>query len=330
MDRNMTHLFILNPKSFWNMWKQTQVLNRIQSFFSTIENNDYAIHISRFPRDAAGFIPVFARTLPKETVLRVYAIGGDGILFDCLNGIMGLENAELASIPYGHTNNFILGFGKNEDVFFKRLALQYNAPTIPLDVIRCGNTYALSHCIIGMEAEIVRSVEKARERMQKGNVFSQWLARKLHAILYYFSVFSVITNNKVMLQNYELDIDGGKLSGAYLGLHIYNSPYVNGSWHPVRNSLPNDGILDMIIPKGRGRRQVLRMLPLFLSGDHKTLPRNLIYKQLRRISVSSDKILRVNLDGIIFFEAGLELELLPAALRFVDATRRGYKGAADD
>jgi diacylglycerol kinase family enzyme len=330
MDRNMMHLFILNPKSFWNMWKQTQVLNRIQSFFSTIENKDYVIHISRFPRDAAGFIPMFAKTLPKETALRVYAIGGDGILFDCLNGIMGIENAELASIPYGHTNNFIQGFGKNEDVFFKRLALQYNAPTILLDVIRCGNNYALSHCIIGMEAEIVRSVEKIRERMQKGNSLSQWLARKLHTALYYFSVFSVITANRLMLQQYELDIDGEKLSGVYLGLHIYNSPYINGSLHPVKKALPNDGILDMLIPRGQGRRQVSRMLPLFLSGSKETLPGHFIYKQLRKISVNSDKILRINLDGIVFFETEIELELLPGAVRFVDATRRGYKGAGDE
>jgi len=330
MDRNMTHLFILNPKSFWNMWKQTQVLNRIQSFFSTIENTEYTIHISRFPRDATGFIPTFAKKLPKDTVLRVYAIGGDGILFDCLNGIMGIENAELASIPYGHTNNFIRGFGKNEDVFFKRLALQYNAPTIPLDIIRCGTNYALSHCIIGMEAEVIRSVERIREKMHKNNSLSLWLARKLHMLLYYFSVFSVITDNEIMLQQYELDIDGEKLSGDYLGLHIYNSPYIHGSLHPVRNALPNDGILDMIIPQGQGKYQVFRMLPLFLSGSKRTLPRHFIYKQLRKISVNSNKILRVNLDGIVFFETGLDLELLPSALRFVDATRRGYKGVGDE
>jgi diacylglycerol kinase family enzyme len=330
MDRNMMHLFILNPRSFWNMWKQTQVLNRIQSFFNTIENNDYFIHISRFPRDAAGFIPVFAKKLPKETVLRVYAIGGDGILFDCLNGIMGIENVELASIPYGHTNNFVRGFGKNEDIFFKRLALQYNAPTILLDVIRCGNNYALSHCIVGMGAEIIRSVEKNREKMQKGNSISQWLVRKLYIMLYYFSVFSVIKETRSMLQKYELDIDGEKLSGVYLGLHIFNSPYIKGNKHPVRNSMPNDGILDMIIPYRQGRRQVFRIHSLFLSGNRKTLPRHFIYKQLRKISVNSDKILRINLDGIVFFENAIDLELLPSALRFVDATRRGYKGAGDD
>jgi len=324
------HLFILNPKSFWNRWKQTQVLSRIQSFFSTIENNDYTIHISRFPRDAAGFIPVFAKTLPKETVLRVYAIGGDGILFDCLNGIMGIENAELAAIPYGHTNDFIRGFGKNEDVFFKRLALQYNAPTILLDVIRCGANYAISHCVIGMEAEIVRSVGKTREKMQKGNSLNNWLARKLHAMLYYFSVFAVIMGNRLMLQKYDLDIDGEKLSGLYLGLHIYNSPYINNNLHPVKTAMPNDGILDMIIPQGQGRRQAFRMLPLFLSGSGKTIPKHFLYKQLRKMNVSSDKILRIDLDGIVFFETGLELELLPSALRFVDATRRGYKGAVDD
>jgi diacylglycerol kinase family enzyme len=329
MDKNMKHLFILNPKSFWNMWKQTQVLNRIQSFFSTIDNNDYAIHISRFPRDAAGFIPVFAKTLPKETILRVYAIGGDGILFDCLNGVMGIENAELASIPYGRTNDFIRGFGKNEDVFFKRLALQYNAPTIPLDVIRCGDIYALSHCVIGIEAEIARSVGKIREKMQKGNSLSQWLARKLNILLYYFSVFSVFTDNRLMRQQYELDIDGERLTGVYLGLRIFNSPYIN-EWHPVKNALPNDGLLDMIVPHRQGKRQVFRMFPLFFPGTKKTLPKYFIYKQLRKISVDSNTILRVNLDGIIFFETGIELELLPSAVRFVDATRRGYKGAADD
>jgi diacylglycerol kinase family enzyme len=329
MDRNMMHLFILNPKSFWNMWKQTQVLNRIQSFFNTIENNDYAIHISRFPRDAVGFIPAFARTLPKGTALRVYAIGGDGILFDCLNGVMSIENAELASIPYGHTNDFIRGFGKNEDVFFKRLALQYNAPTILLDVIRCGTNYALSHCVIGIEAEIARSVERIRERMQKSNALSQWLARRLHTLLYYFNVFFVIADNKVMLQKYDLNIDGEKLSGVYFGLYIFNSPYIN-EWHPVKNAMPNDGILDMIIPHRKGRRQVFRMLPLFFPGNNKMFSRYFIYKQLRKISVNSNRILRVNLDGIIFFENWLELELLPSALRFVDATRRGYKGAGDD
>jgi len=133
-----------------------------------------------------------------------------------------------------------------------------------------------------------------------------------------------------MLQQYELDVDGEKLSGIYLGLHIYNSPYINGNQHPVRNALPNDGILDMIIPNGQGRRQVLRMLPLFLSGSKRAIPKRFTYKQLRKISVNSDKILRVNLDGIVFFETSIELELLPSVLRFVDATRRGYKGVGDE
>jgi len=327
----MMHLFILNPKSFWNKWKQTQVLNRIQSFFSTIENTDYDIHISRFPRDASGFIPVFAKTLPKDTTLRVYAIGGDGILFDCLNGIMGLENVELAVIPYGHTNNFVRGFGKSEDIFFKRLALQYNAPVIPMDVIRCGNNYALGHCIIGTEAEVVRLVGRIREKMQKGNSMSRWLARRLHTMLYYFSVLSVTSGSKkLMLQQYDLDIDGETMSGVYMGFYLYNSPFINGTRHPVKTSMPNDGMMDMIIPRKHGRAQFLSILPLFLSGNRKALPRHFIYKQINKLKISSNRVLRISLDGIVFFESDVEVELLPAALKFVDATRRGYKGAADD
>jgi len=165
--------------------------------------------------------------------------------------------------------------------------------------------------------------------MQKGNALSQWLARRLRLLLYYFSVFSVIANNNLIRQKYELDIDGEKLSGVYLGFHIFNSPYIN-DWHPVKNALPNDGMLDMIIPHKQGRRQVFRMLPLFFPGNNEKLPRYFSYKQLRKLSVTSNEILRVNLDGVIFFEKEIELELLPSALRFVDATRRGYKGAVDD
>jgi hypothetical protein len=39
-NNNTKHLFILNPKSFWHKWKQTQVLSRIHGFFNTANNTN--------------------------------------------------------------------------------------------------------------------------------------------------------------------------------------------------------------------------------------------------------------------------------------------------
>ena len=146
MDSNIKHLFILNPQAFWNKSKHDKVLASIHTYFLSTGRN-YEIFESRFPRDAISYIPLYAKNLSEDISLRVYAIGGDAILYDCLNGIIGLKNAELGVIPYGLTNNFVRGFGKNAKDFFRNIEMQSKAASVPFDVIRCGNNYSLNYCI---------------------------------------------------------------------------------------------------------------------------------------------------------------------------------------
>ena len=320
------HLFIINPKSFWNTWKQEEVLDKIHGFFLN-NHADYTVHISRFPRDAVGFIPLFAKELPENTSLRVYAVGGDGILFDCLNGIMGLKNAELAAMPYGHTNNFIRGFGKNSKSAFRNIAQQCNASAIPMDVMRCGNNYALSYCVVGIEAEVVRIAEKIREFMYNRKTFIQWLCRRLYKLFYYFSAFISCMKKKFLDQRYEITIDGTSDSDVYLGLAIFNAPYYGGNLHPVSTAMPNDGVLEMLNIRGRGFWRTYSLLPFYVSGRRRLFPKNFIHNQGQKISVCSMNPLRISMDDVVFFEQRLEIELQPGAVQFVDAGNRGYMGA---
>jgi diacylglycerol kinase family enzyme len=273
-----------------------------------------------------GFIPLFAKKLPEGTTLRVYAVGGDGILFDCLNGMIRLENAELAAIPYGYTNNFVRGFDKSEKIYFRHLAQQYTAPTIPMDVIRCGSQYALNYCIIGSEAEAIYRAEKEREQWMEGQPFSRWLCRQLYSLFYITNGIAACSQRKFMLQKYDIEIDGEKISGAIQSLSVFNGPYYGGNWHPVSKAMPNDGILDMLVIRNHGPLQALFLLPFYISDHYKMFFRNLTLKQGRKISIRSEDILRICMDGIIFFESEFEMELLPAAIKFVDASRYGYKG----
>jgi diacylglycerol kinase family enzyme len=325
-----THLFIINPKSFWNSYKRDEVLDRIHGFFRANNDSNYAIHISRFPRDAVCFIPSFAKEIPEGNSLRVYAVGGDGILFDCLNGIMGLKNVELAVIPYGRTNNFMMGFGKNDMRMFRRISLQYNAPVVSLDVMRCGNKYALNHCLVGPETEAVRIAKKIREKMEKSNFLARWLRRRLHMLFYVISSIFVSTDKKLMYQHYEVDVDGEDISGVYQGLHFYNAPYVSGGLYAVNNSMPNDGVLNMLVINCRGILPIFGLYPFSTWSYHKWFSKHFTHREVQKIIIQSKEILRVVLDSIVFYESELEVELLPGAVQFIDVTGHGYTGLGHD
>jgi len=326
MNQNVKHLFIINPKSFWKKTKQNQIVVRIHEFFREKENTEYEIFVSRFPRDAVGFIPLFAKTLPESTILRVYAVGGDGILFDCLNGIVGLENAELAAVPYGYTNNFIQGFSKNERILFKILSRQYEAPAVPMDIMRCGKTYGLNYCVAGIEADAIHYAEEMRKQMEKGHAPSQWLGRRLYTQFYYLGAIAAFSDKKLLQQHYEIEVDGERTTGSYQGFSIFNSPYYGGNLHPINNAMPNDGILDMLSIRNWGFLRTVSAFPLYTRGYYKMFPRNFALKQGKKINLRSEAPLRLSIDGEIFYEYELDVEILPAAIKFVDVTTHGYKG----
>ena len=326
MNRTIKHLFIINPKSFRKKSRQNYVVVKIHEFFREKENAEYDIFVSRFPRDAVGYIPSFARDLPDTTTLRVYAVGGDGILFDCLNGIMGLENVELASIPYGYTNNFIRGFDKNDKVLFRLISQQYNAPIIPMDVMRCGSNYALNYCVIGLEAETVYCADRIRERIAGDHPFSQWLCRQMYNLFFFVGGLAACGNKKMLYQRYEVDIDGDKFNGAYQGFSVFNGPYYGGNFHPINKAMPNDGILDILTIRSQGALRTGFLFPFYTSGNYKIFPRNFVLKQGKKIKIDSEDTLLISMDGIVFFESEIEIELLPSAIKFVDASKSGYRG----
>ena len=87
----MNYLFIFNPHSIpgEDVEKAVQAVRNI--FDAQSGNSDeYATHISRFPRDAMWVIREFAKGLSEGEKFRVCCVGGAGQLFDCLGGIMNL------------------------------------------------------------------------------------------------------------------------------------------------------------------------------------------------------------------------------------------------
>ena len=325
----MKHLFVVNPRSFrYNPGSMQHVISAIHRCFSDAGNEDYSVHISQFPRDAVGLIRSFVGEARKETAVRVYAVGGDGILFDCLNGVMGFKNTELAAIPYGRTNNFVRSFGKHSAARFRDLGLQISSPAVPIDVLKAGSNYAVNYCLVGTESLALRYACAFHDALDAKGRLARWLARCTYEAAYIVSgLLAACANAALLRQYYTVNVDGKDFSGRYRGLNIANGGYYAGRLHPVTGARLDDGVLHILFARGGSVPGALRLAPFYLWGRSTGASRReLFIEKARNISIRSDTPILIGLDDIVFYGTNLTVELLPGALRFVDVSAPGDNG----
>lgn len=332
------HLFILNPRSFrWtppvrsvgNTSRQAhidrtgKITREIHAYFvrAGYSDEDYYIFTSRYPRSAFGIINRFMDKIPKDVIVRVYAVGGDGILFDCLNGIVGLPNVELASVPYGTTNDFIYAFGDKEARLFKNLEKQVNAPAVKTDIIYCGSNYALNFCSVGVESESLVHTLKLNQTFERP---ISWF-RRMGSFMYMAGGIIGLQNEKVRRQEYTINMDGEELRGRFALINIANGPCYGGNKVPSPSALPDDGLLEVIYMKSGAFLYVTRYILSYLQGKFYKYPAVFTHKQVKKITITSPIPLLVSLDGEVFFDTHLTAEIVPGAVNFVAVDGLPYK-----
>ena len=128
----MKHIFVINPAA-----GQGKALDFIRPKIEEIckkEALDYEIYVTEKKGDGIEYVENKAKSGEE---IRFYACGGDGTLYDVVNGAFGYKNAQVAVIPLGSGNDFIRLFGTKED--FLNLEDQINGVPVEFDVIKCGN-----------------------------------------------------------------------------------------------------------------------------------------------------------------------------------------------
>jgi diacylglycerol kinase family enzyme len=318
------HLFIINPLSFREETEMNAFISRVKDQFERFVKAEYEIRVSRFPRHAIRTVRQYITRAGPETAIRVYAVGGDGILFDCLNGIVGLPNAELAPVPYGRTNDFIRAFGEGMEGFFRNIALLASAPVIPTDILHCGSNYALNLCTVGLEsAAIIRSVDMQKKLKTWPRFFRN--SGRIYNLTYYLGGFTVMFDQKILGQEYAISIDGEDLSGAYASVNIANGPCYGGDKSAVVTAVPDDGVMDVLMFKSASTlRGLTRILP-YTKGRYERFPRDFTLKRGKLISIRSKDPLMINLDGEAFLDTNITVELIKQAVKIAVPDNLRYK-----
>jgi diacylglycerol kinase family enzyme len=307
----MRHFFVINPHSFPTPDEIKKVVTQIPRFFLKL-GGTYKIYTSRYPRDAVAAVHHYIEQTPADETVRVYAVGGDGILFDCLNGMADFPNAELTSVPYGKSNDFIRAFGNDANQRFRIIPELITGTSRLTDIVDCETGYAINHVAVGVEAQ---AVMKANEFLR--NVQLK-LFKPLSNRMYIYQGLMALFNKEITNQWYRVNVDGEDCSGQYSMIHISNGACSGRTLVPSPNAIPNDGLLNAVFGITASLPAMLGAMPDYLKGSFEQNNKNLYFeKKARVIKISSNTPIRAHFDGETSSTYSLTLELRKNAVKFV-------------
>lgn len=316
----MKHLFVINPKSFSDKNGKSGVNEFAASVINTL-GASASIIISRFPRDAISKVnAVLREATERGEHVRVYAVGGDGILFDCLNGMLNCPGHELASVPYGNANDFLRAFGEENMPLFRDIKLLSESPSVATDVFRCGENYAMSIASLGLEGSAILVTEKMAKRLSKVPFL-----RKLIPTLYTLGAVIVIFNKNLRSQYYTVTVDGKDLSGEYVDINIGNS-FGNGGKNAANPyAVPNDGWLDAVFIKKMTLIKCLITVSAFTHGQFEKYPESFFHMRLKSLYARSVEPIRICADGEAFYASEVSVEIFPEAVNIIAPEGVSYR-----
>jgi len=314
----MKHVFIIDPKVFRDQqWRMDGLVDSIGQYFRTQEKPDFSIMFSHYPRNAIMLISKQAALAEPFETIRVYAIGGDDILFDCLNGVVGLPSMELAIAPYGDTNSFIRAFGEGKAELFKNINLLAESGTVPTDIIEIGNNFTINGCSIGSNSAKAMKRREIQEKMDQG------ISRFFRGVWIFVNNINVMFDKEIISHHYQVTIDDVDYSGNYSQILIINSPYFGRNKIALKGSAPNDGLLDVILFKSAGPFRTSRSIKRYFRGKMPSICNRV---QAKEIKIKSDTPMWIKTDSEFLRDTSMTFKVVPEAVQVVAVNNLTYQG----
>jgi len=295
----MKHIFIINPKA----GKRDQT-SRILTMANALRKNhglDCTCMLTQSPGHATELARKAAET---GEIIRVYACGGDGTVYEVANGLAGFENAAMTCIPVGTGNDFLKNFGDDMGKFSDTENL-WDGPAFPLDLIDCNGRYCTTIACSGIDARVAEDVHQ-----YSGNPFLTGRGSYLAAVVVNFLF-------KDIGQHWTVTLDGEVLTGEFSLAAVCNGRYYGGGSTPIPEARMNDGILNTILIKKIDRITFARLFSDYSAGRYTRflhLAKVVTAKNIR-IQAEGEEIVTC-LDGETFRSRDVALHLAEKHVNF--------------
>jgi diacylglycerol kinase family enzyme len=312
----MKHVFVFDPKAFYSQqWKMDNILDGIGQFFRTQESPDFSIQFSRYRRNAMSIIQDEAEKAQSGVTIRVYAIGGEEILFDCINAVAHYPNMQIAAVPHGESYDFLRIFGEGNVELFRDIPSLVQGEAIPTDAIRWGVNYALNSCYIGMNSLISKKIKDLKSNMNKtGSI----LFSKISS---YFSRIATSFDKKLAAREYKITVDDADYSGNYCLIHVANGPYQAGKLTGSSDATPDDGVLDIALIRSSHPLKTLSSMRKYSKGKR---PKNCVHLQGKKITIRANEQMWIQLDNEYIQDNSITINVVNHAVQMVTVNNLSY------
>jgi len=240
---------------------------------------------------------ILAQRAAEEGFKKIVAVGGDGTIYEVLNGIIGAD-VLLGVIPAGTGNDFVRTVGIGKNIGQALHTVVYGKDKF-IDCGKANGRYFINVAGVGFDTEILKEVESIKKFLT-----GKWayLAGTLKTLLYY--------KNKSI----KISIDGQEYNKEILLAAFANGKFYGGGMKIAPAASIQDGCFDIIIIHKISKWKILRLFPTIFSGQHIHVKEVSLY-QGKKITLSCDYPIPVNLDGDLVGDTPLILEIIPNAVR---------------
>ena len=141
----MKHVFVVDARSLsYQQWKIDAILDSIGQYFRKQKRAYFSVYMSRYRRHAMTLINLEVKNISPGRNIRVYAVGGREIFYDCINAAAHYPNVEITAVSYSKINDFLYIFGEDKAELFKDIPSLAEGTAYPADIIRWGINYAIN------------------------------------------------------------------------------------------------------------------------------------------------------------------------------------------
>jgi len=266
-----------------------------------------ALPLDVFASDASGDMENQVALQISKGARHIVAVGGDGSVNECVNGMQGAdEECFLSVIPSGTGNDFAKACDISLDweLATQTLIERIKNSEAPrrIDIGRINERYFANGVGIGFDAKVTRIASSIR-----------WPVGHL---VYLLAILRCLYDG---VATPELQIRGNDIQfrGPVTLATICNGPWVGGLFHIAPPAMNSDGKLDLLIAAPVSRTRVLGLLPKLMRGEHLQEP-EISHGLVNKLVITSAAAVESHIDGEVqALEDRFEIEVLRGALHLL-------------
>lgn len=236
----------------------------------------------------------------------IIAAGGDGTLYEVINGMAGKTNRPpLGILPVGTTNDFAraMGIPKHWEYACDLIIGQYKRA---IDVGKANGRYFINIAGGGSLTELTYDVPSRLKTM-------------IGQLAYYMKGMELMTRlrpTELMIEAAEI----GSYHDEFMMFLICNSNSVGGFERLAPDSKLDDGLFDVLLIRKCNLAEFIKLVTLALRGEHLNDP-HVIHFRTKEMKVTTPDYAQINLDGEYGGVLPCTFSLLPRQIEiFVDET----------